>query len=46
MEIGGLVADTFRILLGNPDVMTLILTFTIFLTLLLVSIDIYQNSKL
>lgn len=35
MNIGGIVAETFKIFLGNPDVMFLILIFTTFISLLL-----------
>lgn len=45
MEIGGLMAHVFRIFLGNPDIMSVILTWTVFLTLILTVSEI-QKAKL
>lgn len=39
MEIGGLMAHTFRLFLGNPDIMFTVITWIIFATLLLVTIE-------
>lgn len=44
MEIGGLVAYAFKAIFGNPDVMGLILTWSIIVTLGLVAFKIYEDS--
>lgn len=33
MEIGGLMAEAFRLFLGNPDISVFLVTFTLFLSL-------------
>lgn len=40
MAIGGLVAHTFRLFLGNPDIMVTAITWIIFATLLLTVVEI------
>lgn len=42
-EIGGLAAYAFKIVFGNPDLMALILTFSIIVTLGLVTFRIYED---
>lgn len=44
MEIGGLMAEVFRIFLGNPDIMAFVLTWTVFFTLVLVVFEV-QKAK-
>lgn len=46
MEIGGLMAHTFRIFLGNPDVMFTMITWIIFATLMLSILEINKEMKL
>jgi hypothetical protein len=43
MEIGGLVAFLFKIFLGNPDVMTILLGWAVTVTLVLVGFRIYED---
>lgn len=45
MEIGGLMAEAFKIFLGNPDIMGAILTFIIFTSLILVLIQVNEDTK-
>lgn len=45
MEIGGLMADTFRIFLGNPDILALVLTFTVTISLTFTALQVYKNTK-
>lgn len=45
MEVGGLMAHVFRIFLGNPDIMAILLTWSVFLTLVLTVSEI-QKAKL
>lgn len=40
MEIGGLMADTFKIFLGNPDIMAVIITFTVAVSILLTVMEL------
>lgn len=42
MALGGLTSEAFRIVFGNPDVMTLIITFTIVITLTLIINKIFD----
>jgi len=42
-EIGGLAAYAFKIVFGNPDIMALILAFSIIVTLGLVIFKIYEE---
>lgn len=34
MEIGGLMAEAFKLFLGNPDIAVFLITFTLFLSLI------------
>lgn len=43
MEIGGLMAEAFKIFLGNQDIMSILLTFTVSISLLLSLITIIQK---
>lgn len=43
MEIGGLVAFAFKTIFGNPDVMVMMLSFSIIITLGLVTFRIYED---
>lgn len=42
-EIGSLVSYAFKIVFGNPDVMAMILAFSIIVTLGLVIFKIYEE---
>ncbi len=46
MEIGGLMAEAFKAFLGNPDIMTGLVTFGVVSTILLTVIEIYHKTKL
>lgn len=46
MEIGGLMAQVFKVFLGNPDIMATIITWTILVTIVLSAIEIYKETKL
>lgn len=41
-ETSGLIGELFRIMLGNPDVITVIASFAIFITCVLVAIEVYH----
>lgn len=45
MEISGLVQLAFKSLYGNPDVMFFLIGFTIVVTILLISLKIYDESR-
>lgn len=45
MEVGGLMAQAFKAFLGNPDIMAVLITWAVFLTLLLSVIEIFQRTK-
>lgn len=45
MEVGGLMAQVFKTVLGNPDVMAVILIWSVFVSLLFSAINIYQFIK-
>ncbi|UOQ47216.1 hypothetical protein MUN88_14185 [Gracilibacillus caseinilyticus] len=45
MEIGGLMAEALKIFLGNPDVMTTLITFAVTLSISLTALKIYRLSK-
>jgi len=45
MEIGGLMAYAFQVVLGNPDVMASLLTWAIFITLVLIVKQSYKELK-
>ncbi|MBM7543249.1 hypothetical protein [Amphibacillus cookii] len=46
MEIGGLMAEAFKIFLGNPDIMTVLLGWGVFVALILTVLQIYNKTKL
>ena len=41
--VGGMMAHTFRIFIGDPDVMVVILTFMVFSTLLLIALNLFDR---
>lgn len=45
LELGGLVAEAFKIVLGNPDIIVVTIGFTFFITLSLVVIEIYKKYR-
>lgn len=45
LELGGLMADAVKIVLGNPDVIVATVGFTLFVTLCLVVIEVYQKFR-
>lgn len=46
MVIGGLMAEAFKTFLGNPDIMASLMTWAIFLTLVLTVIEVFKETKL
>ncbi|MDG5787789.1 hypothetical protein QA612_09780 [Evansella sp. AB-P1] len=46
LNVGGIVQDTLKIVYGNPDVMVFIFSFTIVVTLVFVTIELYNKSRL
>lgn len=46
MEIGGLMAHTFKIFLGNPDILVTELTWMIFATLMLTLYGLDKETKI
>lgn len=44
--IGGIVADTLKLIFGNGDIMVFVAAFTIFITLLLAIKEIYEKLRL
>lgn len=46
MEIGGLMAEAFKIFIGNPDIMAVLITFAIALTLSLTVVEIFKDMNL
>ena len=46
MEISGLMAEAFKIFFGNPDVMGALLTFIIFVSLLLTVIQVDEDTEI
>ena len=44
-ELGGLVAEAVKIVLGNPDIIVATVGFTLFVTLCLVVIEVYQKFR-
>ncbi|WP_458414538.1 hypothetical protein ACNQFZ_06635 [Schinkia sp. CFF1] len=44
-EVGGLVAEAVKIVLGNPDVIVTMIGFAFFITLCLVIIEVYQKFR-
>ncbi|MBU8905570.1 hypothetical protein [Desertibacillus haloalkaliphilus] len=45
MEVGTLLAEAFKVWLGNSDVMAFVLGFTLFITFILVTQQIYNDTR-
>lgn len=45
MNTGGLIAQAFKMFMGNPDIMAILITFTVFITLLLSIVEIFNKTK-
>lgn len=45
VEIGGLVVYAFQTVFGNPDVMAIIISWSMLLVFLFSGIEIYRRSK-
>lgn len=45
MEIGGLMAEAFKIFLGNPDIMGAIAVFTVFTGLVCTLKQVEEDTK-
>ena len=43
MEIGGLMAYTFKVFLGNPDIMMTLIVWAMFTGIILTVIRVYQD---
>lgn len=43
MEIGGLMAEAFKLFLGNPDIAVFLVTFTLFMGLILTAFRAYAH---
>lgn len=43
MEIGGLMAEAFKIFLGNPDIAVALISFIIFIGLVITAIQVYED---
>lgn len=43
IELGGLVAEAFKIWLSNPDIAVGLITFTIFSGLVITAIQVYRD---
>lgn len=46
MQLTGLMGEALKIFLGNPDIMSLLLTWAVIVTITLVIIDIYNEKAL
>lgn len=46
MEIGGLMAFAFKVLLGNPDIMAALFTWAVLITLVLTVIEVNKDKDL
>ena len=46
MEVGGLMAYVFKIFLGNPTIMTVLITWAVFISLLLTVIETTKKTEL
>lgn len=46
MEIGGLMAETFRLFLGNPDVLFTQITWLVFATLILTILEMKKETEI
>lgn len=46
MEIGGLMAEAFKAFIGNPDIMAVLLSFSVAITIILTVIEIHHKTKL
>ncbi|GAA0471830.1 hypothetical protein [Alkalibacillus silvisoli] len=45
MEVKTIVYEAFGVVLANPDVMILIASFTIVLTVLITIVDLFDNNR-
>jgi len=45
LELGGLMAEAFKLWLGNPDIAVAILSFTIFAGMAITAVQIYDDFK-
>lgn len=45
-RIGGIIREALKVVFGNPDVMVVIFSFTIVMTLILVAMEVYQKTRL
>jgi hypothetical protein len=45
MEIGGLMAQAFKVFLGNPDIMATVLTFAVFISLVFTAYEVFYRTK-
>lgn len=45
MEIGGIMLDAFKTVFGNPDIMAIIISFSILLTFFIAILEMYRKSK-
>lgn len=45
IELGGLMAEAFKIFLGNPDIAVALLSFIIFSGLAITAMQIYDDFK-
>lgn len=45
MEIGGLTVYVFKAFLGNPDVMAILLTWAVVVTIVFVGFKIYEDLR-
>lgn len=45
IELGGLMAEAFKIWLGNPDIAVGLLTFTIFTGLVITAVQVYDDFR-
>lgn len=45
MAIGGLMAEAFKIFLGNPDIMGALLGFLVFASLILTVIKVAEDTE-
>ncbi|WP_198671291.1 hypothetical protein [Paraliobacillus sp. X-1268] len=46
MAVGGLMAEAFKIFLGNPDIMAFVLTFMVASTLMLTIIEANKETEI
>lgn len=46
MEIGGLMAQAFKAFLGNPTIMSIIITWAIIIALLFTVVESFKDTEL